>query len=102
MNRFSNNAGAFHIDPVPSQTQIAHCHGFFVKHNMRRRGHGSILKELQMQVLKRLGYDFATCTVDSENKAQITILQQAGWRLLAEFANSKSGGKTQLWGWEVQ
>lgn len=55
-----------------------------------------------MQVLKRLGYDFATCTVDSENQAQITILQQAGWRMLAEFANSKSGGKTQLWGWEVQ
>lgn len=102
MNRFSNNSGAFHIDPVPSQPQMAHCHGFFVKHNMRRRGHGSILKELQMQVLKRLGYDFATCTVDSENQAQITILQQAGWRMLAEFANSKSGGKTQLWGWEVQ
>lgn len=102
MNRFSNNAGAFHIDPVPSQPQMAHCHGFFVKHNMRRRGHGGILKELQMQTLKRLGYNFATCSVDAQNQAQIKILHQAGWRLLAEFANSKSGGKTQLWGWEVQ
>jgi len=55
-----------------------------------------------MQMLKRLGYDFATCTVDAGNAAQITILQQSGWRMLAEFANSKSGGKTQLWGWEVQ
>lgn len=102
MNRFSNNAGAFHIEPAPSQPQMAHCHGFFVRYGMRGRGHGHVLKELQMQMLKRLGYDFATCTVDAGNAAQITILQQSGWRMLAEFANSKSGGKTQLWGWEVQ
>lgn len=102
MNRFANNAGAFHIDPVPSQPQMAHCHGFFVKHDMRGRGHGLALKAQQMKILRNLGYDFATCTVDGSNAAQIAILQKSGWRLLAEFANSKSGGKTQLWGWEVK
>ncbi len=102
MTRFSTDYGAFHIEPVPSQPQMAHCHGLFVRHDMRGLGYGHALKEYQMQQLKALGYDFATCTVDSQNRAQITILQQAGWRLLAEFANSKTGGTTQTWGWDVQ
>lgn len=102
MNRFSNNAGAFHIEPVPSQPQIGHCHGFFVRHDMRGKGHGLLLKEQQKRILAELGYDFATCTVDSQNAAQITILRKSGWRMLAEFCNSKTGGNTQLWGWEVQ
>lgn len=32
MTRYANNAGAFHIEPAPSQPQLAHCHGFFVRH----------------------------------------------------------------------
>lgn len=98
MTRFANNTGAFHIEPAPSQPQLAHCHGFFVRHDMRGRGHGSVLKEQQMKCLKNLGYDFAICTVDGQNQAQITILEQAGWQMLVEFNNSKTGGTTMLWG----
>lgn len=101
MSRYSNNAGAFHIDPIPAQAQLAHCHGFFVRHDMRRKGHGGVLKEQQMKTLLDLGYDYATCTVDSQNSAQIRILESSGWTMLSEFANSKTGGRTQLWGWEV-
>lgn len=101
MTRYATNAGAFHIEPLPSQPQLAHCHGFYVNHDMRRQGHGSALKAQQMKQLESLGYDFAICTVDSQNQAQITILQQAGWRMLADFDNSKTGGSTQLWGCAV-
>ena len=30
--RFATQFGAYEIDSVPSQPQVAHCHGFFV-HN---------------------------------------------------------------------
>lgn len=101
MTRYANNAGAFHIEPAPSQPQLAHCHGFFVRHDQRRKGYGHGLKGMQRTVLKQLGYDFAICTVDGKNQAQITILDQAGWAMLAEFDNSKTGGTTQIWGCAV-
>lgn len=36
--RYSTPAGAYEIDSVPSQPQVAHCHGFFVQRELR--GHG--------------------------------------------------------------
>lgn len=102
MTRYANNAGSFHIEPAPSQPQLAHCHGFFIRHEMRRRGHGHILKEQQTRTLEQLGYDYAICTVDGQNQAQITILAQAGWRKLDDFYNSKTGGTTQLWGRNIR
>lgn len=101
MTRFANNVGAFHVEPAPSQPQLAHCHGFFVRHDVRRRGHGQTLKAQQMQIIADLGYDFAICTVDSENQAQLSILDQAGWKKLADFHNSKTGGTTELWGCQI-
>lgn len=99
--RFAHNSGAYHIEPAPSQPQLAHCHGFYVDHDKRRQGLGSVLKAQQMRTLSQLGYDFAICTVDGQNQAQITILQQAGWNVLAEFDNRKTGGITQVWGCAV-
>lgn len=102
MSRYSNLHGAFHIEPFPSQPQIAHCHGFYVRHDMRGQGHGHRLKHYQMDMLRGLGYDYATCTVDANNAAQLAILVSAGWKMLTETFNSKTGGKTQVWGWAVK
>ena len=55
-----------------------------------------------MQTLRYLGYDYATCTIDATNEAQRAVLTKAGWRLLDNITNSRSGGITQLWGWAVK
>lgn len=102
MSRYSTIHGAFHIEPFPSQPQIAHCHGFYVRHDMRGQGYGHMLKEQQMNKLRELGYDYATCTVDANNAAQLAVLVRAGWEMLTEAFNSKTGGKTQVWGWAVK
>ena len=101
MTRYATPHGAYEIDSVPGQPQIAHCHGLFVKPHLRGNGHGHALKAHQMQTLRDLGYDYATCTIDAQNDRQRTILMKSGWRLLGNIPNSKAGGITQLWGWHV-
>ena len=68
--RFSTPAGAYEIDSIPSQPQVAHCHGFFVPTHLRGQGNAHALKENQNRMLAALGYDFATCTVCGSNTAQ--------------------------------
>lgn len=102
MTRFAYPEGCFHIEPTPAQPQVAHCYGFFVFHHLRGKGLAHDLKQKQMIVLRGLGYDYATCTVDSNNQAQMRVLLWAGWDLLAEFKNSKTGGVTELWGCAIK
>lgn len=99
--RFATPVGAYEIDSVPSQPQVAHCHGFFVHNDRRGRGLAHDLKTHQNLMLSRLGYDFATCTVCASNVAQKKVLARAGWRSLASFVSSKTGEQVELWGVDV-
>lgn len=94
------------IDPdtgmasIPQLNPMLHAHqADMVKWALKRgQGLAHCLKKKQMTTLRELGYDYATCTVDKQNKAQICVLRRAGWGRLAEFNNTKTGGITQLWG----
>lgn len=102
MTRYATPYGSYEIDSVPGQPQIAHCHSLFVKREARGKGQGHALKRHQMQNLHGLGYDYATCTIDASNERQRAILEKAGWSLLQNITNSRTGGITQLWGWAVK
>lgn len=102
MTRYASHYGAYEIESVPGQPQIAHCHSFFVKREQRGRGYGHVLKTHQMATLYGLNYDYATCTTDASNERQRAILEKAGWSLLQNITNSRTGGITQLWGWPVK
>jgi len=100
--RFATPVGVFEIDSVPSQPQVAHCHGFFVHRHLRGKGMAHRLKTQQNLMLSRLGYDFATCTVCRSNDRQKKVLARAGWRSLASFVSSKTGEPVELWGFDVK
>ena len=100
--RFSTHAGAYEIESVPSQPQMAHCHGFFVPTHLRGQGNAHALKENQNRMLAALGYDFAICTVCGSNTAQKKVLSRAGWEMLTAFDSSKTGEEVELWGWRVK
>lgn len=101
MTRYATEHGAYEIDSVPGQPQFAHCHSLYVKREHRGKGHGHSLKAHQMQTLRELGYDMATCTIDASNDRQRAVLERAGWSLLRNVPNSRTVGVTQLWGWVV-
>jgi GNAT superfamily N-acetyltransferase len=102
MTRYATPYGAYEIDSVPGQPQIAHCHSLFVKIEHRGQGLGHALKAHQMQTLHALGYNYATCTIDYSNYRQHEVLTKAGWHMLQNINNSRTGNCTQLWGWHVK
>lgn len=99
MTRYAYPFGAFCIDAIPNQPQVAHCHSFFVRADKRGQGFGTLLKQEQCEVLRDMGFDFATCTTAGDNVRQHRVLESCGWRRLAEFGNSLTGGSTIVWGW---
>lgn len=102
MTRYAYDYGAFCIDAIPNQPQVAHCHSFFVPKEKRGQGLGKLLKAKQCDVLRELGYNFATCTTAGDNDRQHAVLQNCGWMKLGSFDNTLTGGTTLLWGWEVK
>ena len=99
--RYPTAYGSYEIDSLPSQPQVAHCHAFFVPVGLRGQKLAHLLKKHQNEVLAKLHYDFATCTVCSSNAAQKRVLARAGWARLASFTSSKTGEEVELWGWAV-
>lgn len=94
MTRYALAHGAFHIESMPSQPQLALCHGFYVKHDRRGQGLGHQLKRHQEGMLDDLGFDYAICTVDGSNETQQKVLRAGGWVKLTDFVNTKTGGLT--------
>lgn len=102
MTRHASATGAFEIDSLPGQSQVAVCHSFFVAAEARGKGHAHTLKARQANELRLANYDFAVCTVASGNAAQKRVLEAAGWRKLAEFTNRRSRETTEVWGAAVE
>lgn len=102
MTRYAYPQGAFCVEQIPNQPQVAHCHSFFVYADQRGKGLGKQLKQQQCEVLRGLGYDYATCTTAGDNFRQHRVLESCGWTRLAVFENNQSGGTTVLWGWQVR
>lgn len=87
------------IDSLPGCSQVGVSHAVFVPPEDRGRGWG---KEANLERLtymfNELGYDYALCTVDSANLAQVKILEGNGWKKLDEFKSSKTGHTVCLYG----
>jgi len=73
--RFSTPAGAYEIDSVPSQPQVAHCHGFFVRHELRGR-----------QVFEHANQ---RCRVSRREERRAAIAAGAGTEACAETAGAE-------------
>lgn len=102
MGRHSTDAGAYEVTSLPSQVQIAVCHGFFVKEESRGKKKSHELKQHQIDLLNELGYDLAICTVAAGNHKQKTVLSRAGWRCVESFYNTRLSERTELWTKHIQ
>ena len=98
MTRYAVGAAAFEIDSLPSQCQVAICHGFFVKPEARGMGKAHIAKKAQAEILKSLAYDYAICTVMDSNWPQKRVLEKAGWACLASFYSARQDEQIEIWG----
>lgn len=101
MSRFAVGPAAFEIDSLPSQPQVAICHGFFVASAARGKGCAHQAKRAQEEILRGLAYDYALCTVMASNHAQKRVLEKAGWRYLDEFRSDRQDALVEIWGNEI-
>lgn len=98
MTRYATAYGAYEIDSLPSQVQVAICHGFFVSPEHRGTGKAAVQKAEQNAQLEALGYDFAICTVVASNVRQKRTLEREGWKRLASFFSRRQDCEVELWG----
>lgn len=101
MSRYTFPYGAFNIEPMPGQPQIALCHSFFVPAHLRGQGNGNRLKAAQNRLLIDNHYDLVICTVAHDNVRQRAVLKAAGWVMVTGFENSRLGGVTTVYQFNV-
>lgn len=100
MTRFAAEDGAFEIDSLPSQCQVAICHGFYIKPDSRGKGKANELKQYQNACVQELGYNYAICTVVANNYAQKRVLANNGWAKLTEFYSERQDEDVEIWGYQ--
>ncbi len=94
--RFNHNGVLSNIEALPGCSQIAVFHSVFVPLGQRHNGLGKTAHKMRLESAKDLGYDVALCTVDLENEAQISILEENNWKQLTYFTSSKTGHKVGI------
>lgn len=97
MTRFASEFGAYEIDSLPSQVQVAIAHGFFIAPTHRGQGKASELKADQNARIAALGYDYAIATVVADNVRQKRTLERAGWRKFDQFFSKRQDTTVEIW-----
>ena len=90
--------GVGEIDNLPGSSQIAVFHSAFIRPDFRKGGHGFKAHVERLEKAIALGYDFAICTVDVTNAAQVKILEDNGWKLLQDFYSTKTTHRVLIYG----
>lgn len=98
--RFSTFGVHGEITTMPGCSQVAISHAVFSRE--RGVGNGTKANDARTAYMKEIGYDYALCTVSSENEHQIAIMRKNGWRLLDTFTSSKTGHVVGLYGKELK
>lgn len=96
--RFANAQGFYELNPFPGCNQIVISNHSCIKKEKRGQGLGTIEHKYRLEHIKELGYDYAICTVKSDNVPQIKILIKAGWKWLDSFHNKETENDVQIFG----
>jgi L-amino acid N-acyltransferase YncA len=99
--RTRNNGVVGELDTLPGCTQVVVSHSVFVHKDQRGRGLGKEANANRLVEMRGLGYDYALCTVDKTNVAQLKILEGNGWTRLDSFKSSKTDHTVAIYGKEL-
>lgn len=73
-------------------------HAVFLPHDRRDKGVGQKAQAARINEMKRLGYDYAVCTVALTNDTQLHIINKYGWVKLTEFTSTKTRNNVGVFG----
>lgn len=91
------------IDSLPGCTQVGVSHSVFLPEAKRGLGLGDHANKMRLDLMRdELGYDYALCTVDVKNTAQLSVLNKNGWVRLSSFSSSKTGNTVAIYGKDLK
>jgi L-amino acid N-acyltransferase YncA len=86
------------VHSLPGCSQVAVVHAANVLPAHRSGGIGTAAHMDRLARLRdELAYDFAVCTVDKANAAQLSIVRKAGWTQVGEFTSRRTGNTVTMW-----
>lgn len=83
------------ISEMPGST-ICISHGVYSSNP--GQGHGTRANAARLEKMKALGFEYAICTVDANNRPQRAIMNKNGWKWLAGYKSEKTGHTVYLFG----
>lgn len=101
--RYSDeDGGFFELNPFPGCNQIVVSNHSWIPPEKRGKGAGTSTHFKRLNLMRKLGYDYAICTVKSDNIPQIKILERAGWKRLDGFLNRETKNNVIIFGKGLQ
>jgi len=86
------------LDSLPGCSQIVVSHAVFSVSPFKGQGAGKKAHAERLAHMRSLGWDYALCTVNMENKAQLAILNRFNWKNLDTFHSDKTGNYVGVFG----
>lgn len=87
------------ITSLPGCAQVGVSHGVYIPVDKRGNGAGTEANRRRVTSMKvDYGYDYALCTADLNNTAQVAVLTKTGWKQLDTFLSSNTGHTVGLFG----
>ncbi len=96
--RYGDGIHNFQLDDLPGCSQVAVSHSMFINPKFRGQHRSYRHGEYRIGMMKALGYDYAICTVDSNNVAEIKQLTKNGWSFIVCFTSKKTGHVVRIYG----
>jgi hypothetical protein len=96
--RYGDYPHYYQLDDLPGCSQVAVSHSMFLHPNCRGQGYSYTAGFDRIRKMKELGYDYAICTVDSSNVAEIKQLNNSGWFSIGIFDSKKTGHVVRIYG----
>ena len=83
------------IDTFPGCGVLCVSHGVYKVRNIP--GEGKKAHAERLAEMRKLGYQFAMCTVVDTNIAQVKIMERFLWKKLFTFTSDKTGNDVSMW-----
>lgn len=86
------------LDSLPGCSQVVVSHAVFSVSPFKGNGSGKNAHAERLAYMRSLGWDYAICTVNMENTAQLSILKRFNWRQLDIFTSDKTKNRVGIFG----
>ena len=87
---------SFELAPMINCCGICVSTGAYVAPEWRKKGLGTLLNNLRMDIARFDGYSLLLCTDLVDNTPQRRILERNGWRNIYKFVNRRTGNPLHI------